>query len=570
MSFIRHSFAVLALFCAFPLAAQVSFNSTTYPAPANTSPNYSIAADIDRDGNADVISTDNFNAQLLIWYGTGGGKFGSAEIVGNLDGKGGDLAVGDFNRDGKLDIAVATGQNQAIDVLINNGNRSFSTTSVSTLDWPSYLAVADFNHDGKLDIAVSSYKVETSTSYIQIYFGNGDGTFTAGSQTLPFSSYQNYYLFARDLNRDGKIDLLSVGAPATVFLNNGDGTFTAAQTLNAPGGGTYTYAAVGDFNGDTAPDLFLTNNQFCGEGCGWIKSLDSWVNDGTGHFTLKQSLQPINASSVGYGVLGDFNYDGNVDMSFWADNTLEYALGKGTGSFGSPQHWGSLNAPYGGYYNPLLSHDLNNDGLMDVVSSSSDSIQVLLNTSAKADCLPPNSKSVGSTVCSLVSGQKVNSTFPVRAAANGPVDIWRMEEWLDGKKVYQALSNQLRNNLTTTVGSHTLTISTVDVLNNVAKKSISFTTISCSAPASAGVRICTPTSGSTVSSPVSVVAASTPSSGTSVTAVRLYVDSVAKYTTSGSRMSTSVSLSAGTHHLTVVAYEKNGNSLKASEAITVH
>jgi len=565
----RFLLGVLVLVVSLPLAAQVSFNSTTYSAPANTSPGYTISADIDRDGNPDVISTDG-NPQLLVWYGTGAGKFGSAEIIGNLDGPPGDIAVGDFNGDGKLDIVTTTGQSQAIDVLINDGNRSFSKSSISTADWPSNIAVADFNHDGKLDLAVSFYKLATATNYIQIYFGNGDGTFTAGSQTLQLPYEQAYYVFTRDLNKDGKVDLLDVGSPATIFLNNGDGTFTASQTLTPPGGGTYTYGAIGDFNGDTAPDLFLTNNQFCGEGCGWIMSLDSWVNDGTGHFTLKQSLQPVNASSVNSGVLGDLNYDGKLDMVFWADNTLEYALGKGTGSFNPAQQWGPLNAPYGGYYNPILAHDLNNNGLSDVVSTDADSIQVLLNTTAKPDCVPPNSSSIGATVCSLVSGQKVNSTFPVRAAANGPVDIWRMEEWLDGKKVYQALSNQLRNNLTTTVGSHTLTISTVDVLNNVAKKTVSFTAISCTAPASAGVRICIPASGSTDSSPVSVVAASSPASGTSIVSVRLYVDSVAKYTTSGSRMSTSVSLSAGTHHLSVVAYEKNGGALKTSETITVH
>jgi len=559
--------SLLVLGLSLPLAAQVSFNSTTYPSTPDQSLNLPAAVDIDRDGNADLILSDSSNPQVVVYYGTGEGKFGSPATVGNLDGATGDLAVGDFNGDGKLDILTIAG-NHEVDLLLNDGSRTFSKNTISTPDLPTYLAVGDFNNDGKLDFALSSYSINLSKNYIQIYLGNGDGTFTTATQfTVPQSTYK---LVAADLNQDGKIDLLNVANPTTVFLNSGGATFTAAQNISVPNGGTYVWVAIGGLNGDTAPDLFLTNNQFCGEGCGWIKSLDSWVNDGTGHFTLKQSLQPINASSDAYGVLGDLNYDGKLDMVFEADNTLEYALGKGDGTFGSVHQLGSLNGQYSDSYTPLLAHDLNNDGLMDIVSTDSASILVELNTSAKPDCVPPSSSSVGSTICSLASGQKVNSTFPVRAAANGPLDIWRMEEWLDGKKVYQALSNQMRNNVTTTVGSHTLTIATIDVLNNVAKKSISFTTISCTAPASAGVRICTPTSGSTDSSPVSVVAASSPASGTSIASIRLYVDSISTSTASGSRMSTSVSLSAGTHHLSVVAYEKNGGALKASETITVH
>jgi len=560
---------LIVLGLSLPVAAQVKFNSATYPGPSNTSPGPSIAADIDRDGNPDIISPDSSNPQLIVWYGTGGGKFGSPELIGHLDGISGNIAVGDFNNDGKLDIIVPTGQSRFVDILINQGNRTFSVQSISTPDWPSWVAVGDFNNDGKLDFALSSFKPDTGGFYIQIYLGNGEGGFTAG-QVLPLGAIQTFNVIARDLNKDGKIDLIDLGSPATVFLNNGDGTFTNTQTLNAPNGGTYINGSVGDVNGDAAPDLFLTNDQFCGEGCGSIKSLDSWVNDGAGHFTLKQSLQPT-GSSDDDGVLADLNYDGKLDMVFESDQELEYALGNGNGTFGSVHQVGTLNGQFSGDFTPLLSHDLNNDGLMDIVSTSSDlnSILVELNTSAKPDCLPPNSSTVRSTVCLPASGQKVNSTFAVRAAGNGPVEIVRMEEWLDGKKVFQSLSNQLRNNISTSVGSHTLTIVTVDVLNNISKQSLSLSAISCSAPATAGVRICTPTAGSTVSSPVSVVAASSPASGTSITAVRLYVDNVAKFTTSGSRLSTSVSMAAGSHHLVVVAYQANGNALTASETITV-
>jgi len=571
-SFLRYFLCIVAPLFVLPLAAQVSLSSSTYPAPANAYPGDVVSADIDLDGNPDILTTDEQNPQVLVWYGTGAGQFGSAELIGGLDGVPFDLAVGDFNGDGKLDVlASINSPTTAIDVLTNQGSRTFSKSTISFPDPPGFLVVADFNNDGKLDFGVASWN-PTTGSYIQIYLGNGDGTFTAGSMVVipPVNSGGGtYYVMAADLNKDGNVDLINVAAPTNIFLNTGNATFTNGQTISVPNGGTYTWGAIGDFNGDAAPDLFLTNNQFCGEGCGWIKSLDSWVNNGAGNFTLKQSLQPLNASSDDYGVLGDLNYDGNLDMVFEGDSTLEYAIGKGTGTFGTPHQWGSLNGPWTGYYNPLLTHDLNNDGIADVISTSSDSIQVLLNTTAKPDCVPPNSASLGSTVCSPAPNQTVNSTFPVRAAANGPLDILRIEEWVDGKKRYQNLSNQVRNNLTLAAGTHSLSIVSVDVLGGIQKNKFSVTVSPCSAPPTPGVQICTPTSGATVSSPVSVVASATPASGTTITAMRLYVDNVAKYTVSGSSLSASVALSSGSHFIAVVGYESNGAAQKSTETITV-
>ncbi len=569
MPWYRFLSVLIVLSVVLPVAAQVTFNATTYPAPVNTSLGFSVAADIDRDGKPDIIATDSSNPQLLVWYGTGGGKFGSPEFIGHLDGPSGNIAVGDFNNDGKLDILAATGQSHAVDLLINQGNRTFSVQSIPMPDSPNWVAVGDFNNDGKLDFAVSSSRPDT-TNYMQIFLGNGEGGFTAG-QVLPLPSFATSFIIPRDLNKDGKIDLVVVGAPTIIFLNNGDGTFTAGQTFDPPINGTYNSGSVGDLNGDAAQDLVLTSMTFCGPGCGEDTTLEAWINDGTGHFTKKlPQLPDVNTDALGVlGDIADLNYDGKLDMVFESDGGLNFALGKGNGTFGAAQQVPTNSFFQNAGFSGLLTHDLKNDGQMDIVSISPVSILVELNTSAKPDCVPPNSSAAGSTVCSPASGEKVGTTFPVRAAGNGPVDILRMEEWLDGKKVFQSLSNQLRNSITANAGPHTLTIVTVDVLNTVSKKSVSLSAIACSAPASAGVRICTPTAGSKVGSPVSVVAASTPPSGTSITAIRLYVDNLAKTTAGGSRLSTSVSLAAGLHHLTVVAYESNGHALTSSETITV-
>jgi len=91
----------------------------------------------------------------------------------------------------------------------------------------------------------------------------------------------------------------------------------------------------------------------------------------------------------------------------------------------------------------------------------------------------------------------------------------------------------------------------------------------CAPPSTAGVNICSPANGSTDSSPVSVLAAATASSGLHITATRLYVDAKSVYTSSSNTLSTSVSLSSGSHRLDVVGYENDGSAEKASETITV-
>jgi hypothetical protein len=108
----------------------------------------------------------------------------------------------------------------------------------------------DFNGDGKLDFAV----IQDGT--VSIWFGAGDGTFQAG-QSYPIGSQG--FVLAGDFNRDGHLDLAIVNsydATVSILLGNGDGSFQATQTYGA--GGPYPFqAAVGDFNGDSFPDLAI-------------------------------------------------------------------------------------------------------------------------------------------------------------------------------------------------------------------------------------------------------------------------------------------------------------------------
>ena len=82
------------------------------------------------------------------------------------------IAVGDFNRDGKLDLVIANSEGNSVGVLLGNGDGSFGSPAVYTTRIPGFVVVGDFNRDGKLDVVVTN-----KYFFASILLGKGDGTF---------------------------------------------------------------------------------------------------------------------------------------------------------------------------------------------------------------------------------------------------------------------------------------------------------------------------------------------------------------------------------------------------------
>src|SRR6266566_1984429 len=185
-------------------------------------------------------------------------------VAGSKNGPSG-MAVGDFNGDGKLDLAVDdygcpldcnSSPSNAVTVLLGNGDGTFLPgPSLTVGNGPAGVAVGDFNGDGKPDLAVANLNDNT----LSILLGNGDGTFQA-PQTFAGVGTKPYFVAVGDFNRDGKPDLVitnHLGNTVTVLLGNGDGTFQPAQTFLVDS--DPVYATVGDFNGDGVQDLAVAN-----------------------------------------------------------------------------------------------------------------------------------------------------------------------------------------------------------------------------------------------------------------------------------------------------------------------
>ncbi len=275
------------------------------------------------------------------------------------------VAVGDFNGDGKPDLVVANLQQNNVAVLLGNGDGTFGTPIVHSLPTIGVLygvAVADFNRDGKLDVAVVHGSTDYLTSDVEILLGNGDGTLGA---PMAFPSGTNAVtIVTADLNGDGRPDVIVGGAGPSVMghggnlsvlFGNGDGTLQPAIPLDVPGytGGLWS-AAVGDFNRDGLLDIVAAQ-------VGPMAGIAVFLQNPDHSFTLKATYQTQYVQGVGVAV-ADLNNDGKLDVVLTSHmGTAAAFLGIGDGTFQSPIPTFSGNAT-----EFLALADFNRDGNTDV------------------------------------------------------------------------------------------------------------------------------------------------------------------------------------------------------------
>lgn len=298
-------------------------------------PFFVTVGDFNGDGIEDlaVVNPAGLNLSILLGNGDGTFKLASNPAAGSgLDPVA--AAVGDFNGDGKLDIAVAddarsTGVPGSVTILLGNGDGTFTQAPVSpaTGDSPLSIAVADFNGDGKADLAVAnSYVDAAQPGSVTILLGNGNGTFTPAAIS-PTTGNLPYSVAIGDFNGDGKADLATanVGSnTATVLLGNGDGTFTLADSPTT--GTDPLFAAVGDFNGDGLSDIATANN-----------------SPGTATILLSQVIETAATSLTGISPVGTGTHQ--VKASYAGDTNYAASESATTGLTAEPAATAlSLNA----------------------------------------------------------------------------------------------------------------------------------------------------------------------------------------------------------------------------------
>ena len=336
----------------------------TLIAPPNylntTGATFIATADFNNDGKADLVMTGSNgpNSTLSILTGLGNGQFQNAVNV-PVPGHPDTVAVGDFNHDGYVDLAVSGSQ---LNILLGQPNGTFATASQYPNLTPS--VAVDLNKDGVIDLA------GPFNGSLGVMLGNPDGTFRPA---VSFAAGVNpKAAVAADFNRDGNRDLavLNSGSATdpggvSVLLGTGSGQFGTAATY-AVGANPRTLATA-DVNGDGKPDLIVATG---------IPSSKNYqvsvlLGNGDGTFQARFNVPLPLGETPNAMALVDLDGDGNIDIvvsDCCSDSTTSYLRGNGDGTFQAPIAFYVGNSP-----RSIVVGDWNGDNKPDLAFAASPS-----------------------------------------------------------------------------------------------------------------------------------------------------------------------------------------------------
>ena len=324
-----------------------------------------VVGDMNGDHREDIV-VGRLNA-VTTYLGDGRGGFDRA--AGSLFAAGdnpNDLALGDFDEDGRLDIAVANHETSYVTVLLGDGRGRLAPPvriPVPSRPHPHGIATADFDADGHPDLAVESWMEDT----VLVLAGNGSGAFAGGPRRLTVGRRPYHKLRAGDLDADGRDDLVTTngdGSSVSVLCTNGTGALQPAReigVLRSP-----FSVAIGDLNGDRRPDLAVAHRY------GAVDPNLDWLTVlvGRGDCVFAPSPEsPLKPGASPTAVaIGDYDGDGIGDVATANMGSDDVSL-----FLGSPSGLRRATGfPIAVGRGPLaiVLRDLNGDGKADIVTGN--------------------------------------------------------------------------------------------------------------------------------------------------------------------------------------------------------
>ncbi|MEG3909723.1 DUF4347 domain-containing protein, partial [Microcoleus sp. w2-18aC6] len=344
--------------------------------PVGSDPVFVDAGDFNADGkkdlavaNSNVSNSGGSGPGTSILLGNGTGSFGTSTLL--PQGKKA-LAVAKFNTDIYDDLVVDNGGGSlSIFFGSSSGLGVPVNLSFDSLISAQYIAAEDFNGDGRTDLALASYRATGSTNtngIVSILLQNIDGTFAPPQNFLVVKLPES--IAVDDFDGNGIKDLAvtstqpSSSNSVSILLGNGSGSFGAANNITV---GSRPYSmAVGKFNNDSFPDLAVTNFE--------SQSISILLGNGSGGFTTTEIPVGSSPSSV---TVADLNGDSKQDLAVLQNGKVSTLLGNGNGTFTQ-----TVDLDVGLTLSAVTAKDLNGDGLPDlaVTNFSSNNVSVFLNT----------------------------------------------------------------------------------------------------------------------------------------------------------------------------------------------
>ncbi len=401
-------------------AQSPTFSIQSYPLLGNSH----IALDLNGDGILDLAGPGANGAAVML--GNANGTF-RARVDFAAGGQSQDLAAGDFNSDGKPDLAVTINSPQiSLSLLTGNGDGTFNAPinfpNTTGFDAPVIVA-ADVNNDTRLDLLIAHTLACftapcTSSDDLTIMLGNGNGTFQSSQMNVGIGMAE---IVVGDFNRDGNKDLAMAGSPARLYLlrGNGDGTFVQQPTQTLiPGenhlGEDGTDIDVGDFNRDGIQDLVVAVSL---NGSRTVVL----IGNGDGSFRTPLVITEPAIRIPHYQAVADYNGDGSQDLALslgWGfQGMIEILNGNGDGTFQPLVLYDPAPSDSSTAGGDLITGDFNRDGRPDLalqVRGASPALHILINTTNGGTAPPTPTPLPAPTLLSPANNAKVplNQSIP--------------------------------------------------------------------------------------------------------------------------------------------------------------